>query len=201
MDEYAKNFKRAGIDSNADLLWYAKLEHFRYFSHIDKEVKNGIYTKGDNKVGEQMHIQVIVSRKDNTNKIKLSPMNNSRGLNLSHSLKLGQFDRKTFKQSRESLFDEMFGFNRDLKETIEYSLIMKDGNSEQKQKMFLLEQIEDNLKNNDQYFKQISGFRLDKSIDNFKTSDLIEILFSSEYLIYENEQDFIKNLKKKKKRQ
>ncbi len=85
MDEYARNFKRTGIDSGKDLLWFGKLENHRYYSHKDPEVKQGLKKRGERKPGEQMHIQVIVSRKDITNKIKLSPMNNSRGRNAQHS--------------------------------------------------------------------------------------------------------------------
>jgi hypothetical protein len=59
-----------------------------------------------------MHIQVIVSRKDITNGIKLSPMNNSRGGNAAHSQKVGQFDRTAFKQKGEELFDQQFDFDR-----------------------------------------------------------------------------------------
>lgn len=73
MDEYARNFNRPGIESNRDLLWFAKLENHRYYTHKDPEVKNGTIKRGTVKPGEQMHIQVIVSRKDITNKIKLSP--------------------------------------------------------------------------------------------------------------------------------
>ncbi len=42
MDEYAKNFKRPGIESNKDLLWFGKLENYRYYSHKDSEVKQGL---------------------------------------------------------------------------------------------------------------------------------------------------------------
>jgi hypothetical protein len=45
-----------------------------------------------------IHVQVIVSRKDITDSIRLSPLNNSRGKNVEHSLKVGQFDRVAFKQ-------------------------------------------------------------------------------------------------------
>src|SRR5690606_2345739 len=41
MDEYARNFKRSGIESHRDLLWFGKLENHRYYSHNDKEVKSG----------------------------------------------------------------------------------------------------------------------------------------------------------------
>ena len=132
MDEYAKNFKRADINSNADLLWYGKLENHRYYSHKDKEVKNGQVTRGTVKPGEQMHIQVIVSRKDITNKIKLSPMNKSRGRNTQHSKKLGQFDRVAFKNSGERLFDQQFGFDRPVSETFKYANTQAKGNLQEK---------------------------------------------------------------------
>lgn len=86
-----------------------------------------------------MHIQIIVSRKDATNKIKLSPMNNSRGKNESHSKKLGQFNRVAFKQSGETLFDQYFGFDRKLNETLAYANINKNGCLAQKEQLDLLQ--------------------------------------------------------------
>lgn len=117
MDEYARNFKKENIQSNTDLLWFGKLENHRYYNHKDLEVKSGQVKRGAVKPGEQMHIQVIVSRKDITNKIRLSPMNKSRGKNAEHSKKLGQFDRVAFKNSGERVFDEQFDFQRPLSET------------------------------------------------------------------------------------
>lgn len=55
-------------------------------------LKQGIRKRDEEKEGDQMHVQVIVSPKDATNKIKLSPMNNSRGSNAEHSKKVGRFD-------------------------------------------------------------------------------------------------------------
>lgn len=127
MNEYARNFKRPGIESNKDLLWYGKLENHRYYSHKDPEVKQGIHKRGEPKDGEQMHVQVIVSRKDITNKIKLSPMNNSRGKNSEHSKKVGQFDRSAFKTSGEQIFDQQFSFDRQLTETFHYANTQKNG--------------------------------------------------------------------------
>lgn len=144
MDEYAHNFKRPGIDSNRDLLWYGKLEHYRYYSYSDPEVQSGQNKAGDRKEGEQMHLQVIVSRKDITNTIKLSPMNNSRGTNVSHSAKLGQFDRKAFKQSGEELFDRVFSFERQLKDTMAYSIAMKGNDAEEKKMLHVQEMAESN---------------------------------------------------------
>ncbi|MCC9041197.1 DUF5712 family protein [Myroides sp. M-43] len=79
MDAYALNFRKESIISSKDLLWFGKLEHFRYYSNIDEKAKSGEVSVGEIKEGEQMHLQIIVSRKDITNKIKLSPKNNSRG--------------------------------------------------------------------------------------------------------------------------
>jgi hypothetical protein len=41
MDAYAKNFNRDGIDSHQDLVWFAKLENYRYYGYNDPEVKQG----------------------------------------------------------------------------------------------------------------------------------------------------------------
>lgn len=128
MDAYAQNFKREGINSHEDLIWFGKLENYRYYAHNDPEVKRGVKKRGDRKEGEQMHVQVIVSRKDATNKIKLSPMNTSRGKNEDHSKKMGQFDRVAFKQCGEILFDELFEFDRQPKDTMAYANAQKNGN-------------------------------------------------------------------------
>lgn len=142
MDEYAKNFKRPGIESNRDLMWFAKLEDHRYYSHNDKEVKEGIKKRGDKKAGDQFHIQVIVSRKDITGRYKLSPMNTSKGRNAEHSKKMGQFDRVAFKQSGETLFDSEFSFERGLEETLAYANVRKNGKLPQREQMGILMQTE-----------------------------------------------------------
>jgi hypothetical protein len=141
MDEYARNFNRNGIESSKDLLWFGKMENHRYYSFKDREVKNGIKKRGEIKVGEQLHIQIIVSRKDITNKIKLSPMNNSRGRNEAHSKKLGQFNRLAFKQSGELLFDKIFGFDRGLREMLAYANTQKNGTRLQREQLRILERV------------------------------------------------------------
>jgi hypothetical protein len=132
MNDYALNFKRNNIESNKDLVYFGKLENHRYYTFKDAEVKSGLVKKGDAKPGEQMHVQIIVSRKDASNSIKLSPLNNSRGKNQAHSLKVGQFDRTAFKQSAEKRFDKIFGYERELKETFRYANTLKHGNYEQR---------------------------------------------------------------------
>ncbi len=127
MDGYARNFKRSGVNSNRDLLWFGKFEQFRYYGYNDRHVKDGTKQRGDKKDGPQYHIQVIVSRKDITNTIKLSPQNTSRGKNAEHSKKLGQFDRTAFKQSGERIFDEYFGFERSFSQGMHHANTLKNG--------------------------------------------------------------------------
>lgn len=140
MDEYARNFNRAGVNSSSDLVWFAKVENHRYYTHNDREVKDGLKKRGELKQGDQRHIQVIVSRKDLTNKIKLSPMNSSRGGNVEHSKKMGQFDRLAFKQCGETLFDRQFSFDRELRDTLAYSNIKSNGTLEQRKQLDTLDE-------------------------------------------------------------
>lgn len=65
-------------------------------------------------------------------------MNTSRGKNAEHSKKMGQFDRVAFKQSGESLFDRKFGFDRQLKETLAYANVQKNGKLVQRKQMNVL---------------------------------------------------------------
>ena len=166
MDAYAQNFKREGINSHVDLVWFAKLETYRYYTYKDQEVKQGIKKRGDRKEGEQMHVQVIVSRKDRTNSIKLSPMNTSRGKNEEHSKKMGQFDRVAFKQGGEALFDELFEFDRRLKETMAYANTKKNGSLNERIKIDSLE-LQTSLFSKDMPMEHFVSHQ----IDNNETQD------------------------------
>lgn len=146
MDDYAKNFKKEHIKGNDNLLYYGKVENHRYYTYRDEEVKNGLVKRGECKPGQNMHVQVIVSRKDITDSVRLSPMNNSRGKNQAHSLKVGQFDRTAFKQSAEMQFDQTFGYERELKETFKYANALKNGNYARKLELKEQEQDEQKLK-------------------------------------------------------
>ncbi|MEO7211744.1 DUF5712 family protein [Mucilaginibacter sp.] len=150
MDAYAKNFKRNGITSNQALVYFAKLENNRYYTYKDLEVRKGVAKKGDTKPGDQMHVQVIVSRKDASNSIKLSPLNNSKGSNAAHSHKVGQFDRVAFKQATESIFDSLFNYDREIKESFQYANAMKNGSYEQKKEVKELQRIEQVFKSGNQ---------------------------------------------------
>jgi len=135
MDEYARNFKKEQVQGYSDILYFGKVENHRYYTHKDEDVKQGLAKRGEQKPGEQMHVQIIVSRKDITDSIRLSPLNNSRGKNVAHSLKVGQFDRVAFKQAAELKFDQTFDYERELKETFKYANTLKHGDYEQKLEM------------------------------------------------------------------
>lgn len=210
MDEYAKNFKRPGIDSHKDLLWYAKHENYRYSQYTDKEVKDGTKQKGTRKEGRQDHIQIIVSRKDITNTIKLSPQNTSKGKNKEHSAKLGEFNRTAFKQSGETLFDAIFDFDRGLKETLTYANTMKNGTTEQKAQMQVLDGIQNKQTEPLQIVKDLSmavakGLfeSIGKMISTTEKSgaDLLSILMEPVYVGSQTDpSEPTRKRKKKKKR-
>ena len=74
MNEYAKNFKRDGLNRGDELLYFGKVEHKRQYKGTDKVVKEGKVKSGEFKPGLQSHVHIIVSRKDKNQKLKLSPL-------------------------------------------------------------------------------------------------------------------------------
>lgn len=125
--EYAKNFNK-GL-SEADIKFYGKI-------HFDR-------SRSDNELN--MHCHLIVSRKDQANKKKLSPLTNHK--NTKEGMVTGGFDRVNLFQQAEQRFDKLFGYNRQLSESFEYSNTMKNGSIDDKLKM-----QEQKLKEPKQYF-------------------------------------------------
>ena len=125
--EYAKNFNK-GL-SEADIKFYGKI-------HFDR-------SRSDNELN--MHCHLIVSRKDQTNKKKLSPLTNHK--NTKNGVIKGGFDRVNLFQRAKQGFDKLFGYNRQLSESFEYANTMKNG-SVSKQ----IELQEQDLKEPKQYF-------------------------------------------------
>lgn len=126
MDEYAKNFNR-GLTGN-DMLYFGKVEHNRYYSRDCQEVREGLKKCGDRKEGLQTHVHLIVSRKDITNKIKLSPMakaRNAKNIVNGNKVQIG-FDRKKFVQICEKRFDDSFEFKRSNYHTFDHYHTMKN---------------------------------------------------------------------------
>ena len=105
--EYAKNFNK-GL-SEADIKFYGKI-------HFDRK-------RSDNELN--MHCHLIVSRKDQTNKKKLSPLTNHK--NTKKGTVVGGFDRVNLFRQTEKGFDELFGYNRQQSESFAYHNMMKKG--------------------------------------------------------------------------
>lgn len=72
-----------------------------------------------------MHCHLIVSRKDQSNKKKLSPLTNHK--NTTKGTVKGGFDRKNLFQQAEQGFDRLFNYDRQLTESFEYYNTMKNG--------------------------------------------------------------------------
>ena len=105
--EYAKNFNKGLYE--ADIKFYGKI-------HFDR-------SRSDNELN--MHCHLIVSRKDQTNKKKLSPLTNHK--NTKKGTVTGGFDRVNLFQQAEQGFDKLFSYDRQLSESFEYANTMKNG--------------------------------------------------------------------------
>lgn len=104
--EYAKNFNK-GL-SEADIKFYGKI-------HFDR-------SRSDNELN--MHCHLIVSRKDQSNKKKLSPLTNHK--NTKNGAIRGGFDRVNLFQQAEQGFDKLFGYNRQQSESFDYHNTIKN---------------------------------------------------------------------------
>lgn len=80
-----------------------------------------------------MHCHLIVSRKDLTNKKKLSPLTNHK--NTKNGVIKGGFDRVNLFQQAEQGSDKLFGYNRQLSESFEYFNMIKNESIDDKLKM------------------------------------------------------------------
>ena len=105
--EYAKNFNK-GL-SPEDIKFYGKI-------HFDRDRSNNELN---------MHCHLIVSRKDQSNKVKISPLTNHR--NTKQGAIKGGFDRVNLLQQVEKSFDRLFNYLRPFDESFEYYNTMKNG--------------------------------------------------------------------------
>ena len=113
--EYAKNFNK-GLSAE-DIKFYGKIHFSR--DRSDTELN--------------MHCHLIVSRKNQSNKVKISPLTNHR--NTKKGVTTGGFDRTALFEKVEKGFDKLFGYNRQLSETFEYCNTMKNGSIVDKLRM------------------------------------------------------------------
>lgn len=113
--EYTKNFNK--WLSAEDIKFYGKI-------HFNRD-------RSENK--QNMHCHLIISRKDQSNKVKISPLTNHR--NTKKGVITGGFDRAALFENAEKGFDKLFGYNRQLSETFEYCNTMKNGSMTDKLRM------------------------------------------------------------------
>lgn len=139
MAEYAANFQK-GLGAD-DVKWYGKVEYNRGYKWTDPEVKQGLSQRGEAKAGHQMHVQIVVSRKDSHNQKLLSPMTNHRGTGKSeaHGQKFGQFNRVAFKERSEAAFDTQMGYRRSLEESFRYQNIMSNGTTQERATILVMQ--------------------------------------------------------------
>ncbi|KAA6335937.1 hypothetical protein EZS27_015869 [termite gut metagenome] len=186
---YAQNFNK-GLDAG-DILFYGKI-HFNR-EHSEK--------------ASFMRCHLIVSRKDQSNKKKLSPVTNHR--NTTKGAIKGGFDRKTLFQEAESGFDKLFGYGRDIRETFVYCNTMKNGSITEKLKMREQElhagekkkdfvpMKEENLSNVSEIMQTVGIYNEAESLVS-AIGSLLPLDTQSDY--DENQVEYLRLLKKKKKR-
>ncbi|MBX9188557.1 clindamycin resistance transfer factor BtgB [Bacteroides sp. K03] len=104
--EYAKNFNK-GL-SEVDIKFYGKI-------HFDRN-------RSDNELN--MHCHLIVSRKDQSNKKKLSPLTNHKYTK--NGVVKGGFDRVNLFQQAEQGFDKQFDYDRQQSESFDYHNTIKN---------------------------------------------------------------------------
>lgn len=126
--EYAKNFNKEL--SATDIKFYGKI-------HFER-------SRSDNELN--MHCHLIMSRKDQSNKKKLSPLTNHK--NTKNGIVKGGFERVNLIQHMEQGFDKLFGHDRQQSESFDYYNTMKNSSiSEQ------LKQQEVNIQSDERKIK------------------------------------------------
>ncbi len=148
--EYAKNFNK-GLSAE-DIKFYGKI-------HFDRD-------RSDNDLN--MHCHLIISRKDQSNKVKISPLTNHR--NTKKGAIKGGFDRTNLFQNVEKGFDKLFGYNRQLTETFEYCNTMKNGSITEQLKM-QERQISDERENKQDNFQENKLSNSDESKQSTTSTD------------------------------
>ena len=129
--EFADNFKKldkAGKEVKIEpenVKMYYKVEHDRYHTGRDQDVKIGLKWQGEPKEGFNVHCHFIVGRKTADGRNRISPTTNNRK----------EFDRDRLTLRTEQSFDQKTSYERPLKESYQYMNTMKNGTGLQKSEM------------------------------------------------------------------
>ncbi|MBA5650700.1 hypothetical protein H3T19_08080 [Bacteroides fragilis] len=146
--EYAKNFNK-GL-SASDIKFYGKI-------HFDRNCS-------DNKLS--MHCHLIVSRKDHTNKKKLSPLTNHK--NTTNGAIKGGVDRVNLFQQVKQGFDKLFNYQRQSIESFDYYNTMKNSAIIEQIK---LQEYETQFNESKTEIKQKSLYSI--NLENKKTNNMV----------------------------
>lgn len=184
--EYAKNFNKEL--SEADIKFYGKI-------HFDR-------SRSDNELN--MHCHLIVSRKDQSNKKKLSPLTNHK--DTKNGVVKGGFNRVNLFQQAEQGFDKLFNYNRQPIESFDYHNTMKNDtiferlNLQGREIQSCERKVEISLDSNKENSYSIN--LENKAVNNQKNSQTLNsflFLISSGADYMTNLEEQIPKLKKKKK--
>ena len=192
--EYAKNFNK-GL-SETDIKFYGKIHFGR--------------NRSDNELN--MHCHLIVSRKDETNKKKLSPLTNHKDTKA--GVVKGGFNRVNLFQQAEQGFDKLFGYDRQQSESFGYHNTMKNGSiseqlelqnqdftGEKKKEVFQSGEKENNISCNLDS-KQDNKYAYNQQYNNLYDSllSVFSLRDSNNYEARVSEESQIQKRKKKKKK-
>lgn len=177
--KYAQNFNKEL--SASDIKFYGKIHFAR--------------NRSDNELN--MHCHLIVSRKDQSNKKKLSPLTNHKSTK--KGIIIGGFDRVNFFQQAEQDFDKLFGYDRQLSESFEYTNTMKNGSIYEQLKLQGQEvKFDERIIEVDLYSNQQSLISIDFEKD--KTCGSLNSFISSETSFSPQHNEHIPKSNKKKKK-
>lgn len=152
--EYARNFNK-GLEAE-DIKFYGKI-------HFDRDSSRSKGNTDETDTHNNMHCHIIVSRKDQANKVKLSPLTNHR--NTKKGAIMGGFDRTQLFKSVEKGFDVLFKYDRQLAETFQYCNIMRNGNIDEQLNMQGKEISQEKMGAGERESKQM-GILADRQISN-----------------------------------
>lgn len=192
--EYAKNFNKKL--SASDIKFYGKI-------HFNRN-------RSDNELN--MHCHLVVSRKDQANKKKLSPLTNHK--NTKKGTITGGFDRVNLFQRTEQGFNKLFGYNRQPTESFDYHNTMKNGSiaeqlelqvqknaGEKKKETFRYSEKENKISCNLDSKQEDKHFYNQQSNSGGDSLLSISSLGDSNYYnVTQTGESQVKKLKKKKKR-
>ena len=180
--EYAKNFNKEL--SASDIKFYGKM-------HFER-------SRSNNELN--MHCHLIISRKDQANKKKLSPLTNHK--NTKNGIIKGGFDRVNLFQKIERGVDYMFCYDRQQFESFDYHNTMKNGSISEllKQQEQELQSYERKMKINQDRNKENLFAKNHK--DNHPPSSpipLVSLEVNDSYVPLEKSAHFKKKKRKRKK--